>query len=712
MNELTPMMKQYFEIKEQNPDVILFFRLGDFYEMFYDDAKIASSELDLTLTGKDCGQDERAPMCGIPYHSCEGYIARLINKGFKVAICEQMEDPKTAKGLVKREIIRIITPGTVTDSSMLDEDRNNYIACVYLGEGAGISFIDISTGEAHTTSIKGDDIAQKIVNEIGKFLPREVVLNETAIKEEKIKLFLKEQIRCLVNVVDNEKFQLLKARETVEKQFQDNILTSMGFNGNEEALCSLGALLNYLIDTQKNDLKHINSLNFYELNMYMEIDLTTQRNLELLETMRQKEKRGSLLWVLDKTRTSMGARLLRKWVEQPLINVAYINKRLEAVDKLKSEPILRGELLGVLKEVFDIERLLSRVIYGSANGRDLIALANTLSKMPEIKNILKAFNSSPLDEINRFIDDINELYGLIFSAIVDDPPFSIREGGIIRDGYDEDIDKLNSILRDAKGYILKLESDEKEKTGIRNLKIGYNKVFGYYIEVTRSYLNLVPDTYIRKQTLSNCERYITQELKEFENTVLSANDRIVALEYDVFCSIRDKVASETLRIQRTASGVAQCDALCSLAQAASDYNYCMPHVSYSDVIELKDSRHPVVERMLKDSLFVPNDVYLDNDKNRLAIITGPNMAGKSTYMRQVALIALMAQMGSFVPASKAEIGICDKIFTRVGASDDLAAGQSTFMVEMSEGVGPNNIEKRNEKVACDIRRNRQGHIYL
>jgi len=673
-------MRQYLEIKEQNPSAIVFFRLGDFYEMFFEDARIASSELELTLTGRDCGLDERAPMCGVPYHSAEAYIGRLIAKGYKVAICEQVEDPATAKGLVKREIIRIITPGTVTEPTMLDEKKNNYIASLYFGENSGLAFIDISTGEVLATSISNGNVEQKIMNELSKFSPMELLINRAAAGSAALKDFLYDKLHCLINTFDDEFFDYMGGMDILKRRFN----RALDFSQNEEAVCALGALIKYLEDTQKNDLSHINEITFYSENTFMELDFSTQRNLELWETMRQKEKRGSLLWVLDKTSTAMGARLMRKWIEQPLLNPVHINKRLDALESIYKNSMVRSELEEILSGLLDIERLMSRIVYKSAGARDLIALASTLSAIPALKQIVKDLDSAAINEIDTDFLDLKGAYGLIFDAITDEPPFSVREGGIIKKGYSKEVDELNEIIHNTKGLILELENNEKEKTGIRNLKIGYNKVFGYYIEVTRSYLGLVPDEYIRKQTLANCERYITEDLKNFEGQVMSASEKAVALEYEIFCAVRDEIAELTKEIQRTASAVARLDVLTSLANVAQKNNYTKPFVDYSGKIEIRDGRHPVVEQVMRDSLFVPNDTLLDMLDNRLSIITGPNMAGKSTYMRQSALIVIMAQMGSFVPASHADIGICDKIFTRVGASDDLSAGQSTFMVEMSE----------------------------
>lgn len=684
MAEMTPMMKQYLEIKEKHKDYILFFRLGDFYEMFFDDAKLASKELELTLTGRDCGQQERAPMCGVPYHSCEGYIARLISKGYKVAICEQTEDPAKAKGLVKREIVRIITPGTITDAIMLDEAKNNFLSSVYFDEnGTGLCFADISTGEAYATFLDNND-SSKIINELGKYAPREVLLCESACSDKIITSFLKDRLNCTITELDDKYFIYDECIERINKHFSKSEIIKNAEEISQNPAIAIGALLKYLYETQFTDMSHLNNLNVYTQAQYMELDLTTRRNLELTETMRNKEKKGSLLGVLDKTKTAMGSRHLRNYIEHPLINSVLINKRLNAVAQLKENFIKRQEIMSALSNVYDIERLMTKVIYASANGRDLRSLSSTIENIPQIKDAMNDFGSEMLKKIYSNLDPLDDIKNLINTAIVDDPPFTIREGGIIKNGYNSEVDELRSIMNDGQSWISKMELKEKEKTGIKNLKIGFNKVFGYFIEVTKSYLNLVPQDYIRKQTLSNCERYITQDLKDMENKILSAREKITRIEYELFCQVRNKISENLHRIQKTAQCLSELDVLCSLAHVAEKNNYVMPLVDMSDTIEIKDGRHPVVENMLSNSLFVPNDTLLDEDENTLAIITGPNMAGKSTYMRQVALITLMAQIGSFVPAKSAKIGIVDKIFTRVGASDDLASGQSTFMVEMSE----------------------------
>ena len=685
MADMTPMMKQYHEIKEQNKDAILFFRLGDFYEMFSDDAILASRELDLTLTTRDRAkpEDERTPMCGVPYHSCDGYIARLIAKGYKVAICEQTEDPAAAKGLVKRDIIRVVTPGTV-DASMLEGGRSNYICAVCMDdESAGLAFCDITTGKTHATSFTGPERLSHVENELGRFSPVEAVLNDGAFQQTGLIDLLREKFNCLTQNGGEARFRLEAAAEQVERQFGKDQADRLP-KSNSAALLALGGLLGYLYETQKTDLSHIRELEYYEEGRFMELDLTARRNLELTATMRDKEKRGSLLWVLDRTKTAMGGRLLRSWLERPLLSVAAINKRLASVEALVKSAMDREELIAALTGIGDMERLIGRIVYGSAGGRDLASLRAALGKLPELKEKLSPFPAGRLGELGESLDLLEDAYALLSRAVVDEPPFSVREGGFIRDGFHPEVDRLRDILSGGKSVIADVEAREREKTGIKSLKVGYNKVFGYYIEVSKSYYDQVPDAYIRKQTLAGCERYITQELKDLEHTVLTASDRVVALEYEIFTDLRAQVSARMERIQGTAAAVAELDALCSLASAAVKNNYCRPEVDEGGVIEIHDGRHPVVERMLSGSLFVPNDTYMGEREDRVAIITGPNMAGKSTYMRQVALITLMAQVGSFVPARAARIGVVDRIFTRIGASDDLGAGQSTFMVEMTE----------------------------
>lgn len=679
------MMKQYLQIKEQHKDCILFFRLGDFYEMFFDDAKLVSKELELTLTGRDCGQEERAPMCGVPYHSCESYIARLISKGYKVAICEQMEDPATAKGLVKRDIVRIITPGTVMESSMLDESKNNYISCCYVdGSAIGVCFTDISTGELHCTLISGKDYVESLKNELFRFSPKEILIGGDVGGLDGIQSLIRDKLSAGVEMLEDEKFNFDNAFTVIKEQFGGVQSQQLFEQGGAALVSSLGALIDYLRSTQINGLERINKIDFYLENQYMNIDYSTRRNLELLETMRSKDKKGSLLWVLDKTKTAMGKRLIRTWIEKPLVSCAAIIKRQNAVDELYSNTVMRLELVNALGGISDIERLMTRIVYGTANGRELRNLAAALKVIPEVISILKDVKAPLLVQLLRAIDPLEDVASLIESSIVEDPPFSVREGGIICDGYNEELDTVRNDMNNSASYLTQIEVREREKTSIPKLKVGYNRVFGYYIEVSNSYKNLVPEEYIRKQTLSNCERYITQELKNLEGRILGARERSQALEYKIFEEIRSKVAANLDRIQQTATSIANLDVLASLAGVAADNRYCKPNISLSGGIRLKESRHPVVEQLLSGTPFVPNDAVLDSGDNTVAIITGPNMAGKSTYMRQVALIVLMAQIGSFVPAAAADIEICDSIFTRVGASDDLAAGQSTFMVEMSE----------------------------
>lgn len=675
-------MKQYFKIKEQNKDSILFFRLGDFYEMFYDDAKIASKELELTLTGRDCGQAERAPMCGVPFHSCEGYIARLVAKGYKVAICEQTEDPATAKGLVKRDIIRVITPGTVMESSMLDEGRNNYICCMFSdSKKIGLCFCDISTGELYATEISGSDSVNSLTSQLASYNPREILIGGDIVKIKSLPAFIKSKLSAGVEMLRDESFDNKLCTDTVNMQFGKEMQC---IADSQVLINAIGALINYLKETQKNGLERINKIELYSDKQYMNLDYNTQRNLELTATMLNKEKRGSLLWVLDKTKTAMGKRLIRSWLEHPLLNVSAINNRQSAVEELVNNNMLRLDIMDALSGIFDIERLMTRIVYGSANGRELRSLAAALQKLPQLSELVADCSAKYLKKVYKEIDLLEDIYNLIDSAIVEEPPFSVREGGMIKKGYNPDLDILLTDMNDSKGILARIEAEQREKTGIPKLRVGYNKVFGYYIEVTNSYKDLVPETYIRKQTLTNCERYITQDLKDIEGRILGAKDRSVAMEYTLFDNVRKTVANNLERIQRTAKAIAVLDVLVSLANVAADNRYVRPDVNLSTVIRLKDSRHPVVEALLTDTPFVPNDVYLDSAGERVAIITGPNMAGKSTYMRQVALIVLMAQMGSFVPASSATIGVVDSIFTRVGASDDLASGQSTFMVEMSE----------------------------
>ena len=687
MAEYSPMMQRYLETKKEYQDCILFYRLGDFYEMFFDDAITASRELELTLTGKDCGQEERAPMCGVPHHAVEIYISRLIAKGYKVAICEQLEDPKKAKGIVKRGVIRVVTPGTLVDSNMLEERKNNYIMSIYkTGIYYGISICDISTGEFYSAEIKDNYNFPMLLDEIARYTPSELVVNSmmSDCKEEMDKI--KERFENIYVTKFNDKF-FTSELNNIDLRF--NIVDNNGRKKEDIfekklAVSSINALIEYIEETQKTSLDHINKITVYQISKYMALDINARRNLEITEKMRDKSKKGTLLWVLDKTSTSMGGRLLRRWLSDPLVDVKEINKRLDAVEELKNDIILRGDVIENLKKVYDIERLTGKMAYGNANARDMITLKNSLFKLPEVKKILANCKSDLLKELYENLDELQDIYSLIEKAIVDDPPMTITDGGIIKLGYDTEIDKLKTAQTEGKNWLIKLEADEKEKTGIKNLKVGFNKVFGYYLEVTKSNLNLVPERYIRKQTLTGAERYITEELKNLENQILGAEEKVVNLEYEAFTNIRQEIAKNVVRLQTTSEVVSTLDVLASFAEVAEDMNYCKPDVNNFGIIDIKNGRHPVIEKILGTGSFVENDTHLDKDENRLAIITGPNMAGKSTYMRQVALITLMAQVGSFVPAEQATIGVVDKIFTRVGASDDLSMGQSTFMVEMME----------------------------
>ena len=685
MAELTPMMQQYREIKARNPDCLLFFRLGDFYEMFDEDARLASRELDLTLTTRDRSKEkeDQTPMCGVPYHSSDSYIARLVAKGYKVAICEQMEDPALAKGLVKRDIVRIVTPGTVTESSMLEESRNNYYACIYKnGESWGVCFCDISTGAFYATSARGADAEEAVCNELGSFSPVEVLLGGGADDGEMLKSVLNERLHCCVNHGES-LFEYEACEQLVCEQFGKSV-AQLGLESEPAVVSAAGALLATLRDSQKNALPHIRELEFYLAGRFMGLGLAARRNLELTETMRAKEKKGSLLWVLDKTSTAMGGRLLRSWMERPLLSPALIGKRLSAVDELVKKNIDREELILALKDVTDLERVITRIVTGTANCRDMAALCRGTERLPEIRQRLSTMDSAMLKVLCEQLDTLDDLRDLVARAIVDDPPFTVREGKMIRKGYSEEVDRLRDIQENGAAAMLEIETKEKEKTGIRNLRVRYNRVFGYSIEVAKGQVDMVPDYYIRKQTLTNGERYITQELKELENTILTAKDRIVSLEFELFQQVRQTLADAAPRVQQTARAIAAVDVLADLAAVAVHNHYCRPEIDLSGEISITEGRHPVVEQMLKNALFVPNDTRLGEEGCRVAIITGPNMAGKSTYMRQVALITLMAQMGSFVPARSARIGVVDQIFTRIGASDDLASGQSTFMVEMSE----------------------------
>ena len=682
MAELTPMMKQYMETKSQYPDCILFYRLGDFYEMFFDDALTASRELEITLTGKNCGQEERAPMCGVPYHAVESYLNKLVSKGYKVAICEQLEDPKTAKGIVKRDVVRIVTPGTNLDTQALDETRNNYIMCiVYIADRYGVSVSDITTGDYFVTEIPD---SAKLMDEIYRFSPSEIICNEAFYMSGMDLDGMKDRLGITIYSLDSWYFDDEVCRQKLLEHFKVSSFAGLGLADYDCGIISAGALLQYLLETQKNSLSNLTHITPYAAGKYMMLDSSTRRNLELCETLREKQKRGSLLWVLDKTKTAMGARTLRKYVEQPLIDKQEIEKRLDAVAELKDTAISREEIREYLSPVYDLERLITRIAYGTANPRDLTAFRSSLEMLPHIRYILEEMGSELLKNIRDDMDPLEDLCSLVKDAIREEPPIAMKEGNIIRDGYNEEVDKLRRAKSDGKEWLAKLENDEREKTGIKNLRIKYNKVFGYYLEVTNSYKDMVPDYYTRKQTLANAERYITPELKELEDMILGAEDKLYALEYELYSEVRDTIAGEIERIQKTAKAVAALDAFASLAVVAERNNYTRPKINEKGIIDIKEGRHPVVERMIPNDMFIANDTYLDDKKHRISIITGPNMAGKSTYMRQTALIALMAQIGSFVPAKSANIGLSDRIFTRVGASDDLASGQSTFMVEMTE----------------------------
>ena len=682
-NELTPMKRQYNAIKENNQDCILFFRLGDFYEMFDEDAKTAARELDLTLTTRDRNKpkEEQTPMCGVPYHSVEAYIARLVSKGYKVAICEQMEDPAAAKGIVQRDISRIITPGTVTESCMLEESKNNYMGCLYgMDDRYGLAFCDVSTGSFFVTLCSD---AQSAASELGRFSPSEVIRGGDGVHDAILEDALFHRLNCCVDEEKQGQFDFERASTLLEEHFQLP-LAQLGLAGLQASVMAAGTLLETLRFVQKNELHHIRQLQYYTSGRFMELDLDARRNLELTETLRSKEKKGSLLWVLDKTHTAMGGRMLRSWLEKPLLDAAEIGRRQSAVEELVNATVNRGELIEALKDVTDLERVTTRIVTGTVNCRDLLGLARGLRSLPLVKQQLSGLSSSLLQKLEQDIDPLDDCAALIENTIVDDPPLTVREGGIIRKGASEEADRLRDIMNGGEGTIATIEASERERTGIRTLKVGYNRVFGYYIEVSKSFVNQVPNSYIRKQTLTNCERYITQELKELENQVLTAKERLTALEYQIFNTLREHLAQQSARIQISAAAIAAADALCSLATVAIQRGYCRPEITLGNEIQITDGRHPVVEQMLKDTLFVPNDTQLGSDDNQVSIITGPNMAGKSTYMRQVALIVLMAQMGSFVPARSARIGLVDRVFTRIGASDDLASGQSTFMVEMAE----------------------------
>ncbi|MDE6883839.1 MAG: DNA mismatch repair protein MutS [Lachnospiraceae bacterium] len=682
MAELTPMMQQYLETKKEYQDCILLYRLGDFYEMFYEDALTASKELEITLTGKNCGQEERAPMCGVPYHAVESYLNKLVSKGYKVAICEQVEDPKQAKGIVKREVIRIVTPGTNLNLQALDESKNNYIFCIVYSPGkTGISMADVTTGDYYLTEV--DDI-RRLQDEIQKYGPSEIICNEQFLVSGYDIGDLKTRLGITVYSLASHYFDEEGSRKNLMKHFKVNSLSGLGIEDFPSGMIAAGALLTYLYETQKTSLAHFTHLYPYLISKYMLLDSATRRNLELTETLREKQKKGSLLGVLDRTRTAMGGRLLRKYIEQPLIDKEQMNLRLDAVEMLCKRSVDRDELREYLNAIYDLERLMGKISYKTANPRDLIAFRNSLAMLPSIKTLLHDLDTGLLTKIRNNTDTLEDIYHLIDDAILEEPPISIRDGGMIKEGFSENIDALRNAKRDGKNWLAALEEEDRERTGIKNLRIKYNKVFGYYFEVTNSYKDLVPEDYVRKQTLANAERYTTPRLKELEDTILNAEDKLSSLEYDLFCQIRDAIAAEVERIQRTARAIAKLDVLSALSYVAERNQYVRPALNDKGVIDIKDGRHPVVEQMTGNDMFISNDTYLDNQKNCIAVITGPNMAGKSTYMRQTALIVLLAQIGSFVPAKKANIGIVDRIFTRVGASDDLSSGQSTFMVEMNE----------------------------
>ncbi len=682
MTEYTPMMQHYLKTHEEYKDCILFYRLGDFYEMFFNDAKVVSKELELTLTGKSCGAEERAPMCGIPYHAAETYLTRLVKKGYKVAICEQVEDPKLAKGMVKREVTRVVTPGTTLNAQALDETKNNYIMCIaYIGDHYGISSADITTGDYYVTEV---DSERKLLDEVNKYQPTEIICNEAFYISGIDIDDMKNRMGIVIYSLDAWYFSDETAQMTLKDHFKVRDLEGLGLADYDSGVVAAGALLKYLYETQKTTLSNLVAIHPYTTGKFMIIDSSTRRNLELVETLREKQKRGSLLWVLDKTRTAMGARTLRSFVEQPLIERTEIEERYDAIDEFNTNAITREEIREYLNPVYDLERLITRVTYQTANPRDLIAFRNSIHMLPPIKTLMSDFQSPLLKRLYEQLDTLDELYELIERSIAEEPPLTLHDGGILKEGYNEEVDRLRKAKTDGKSWLADLEAKEREKTGIKNLKIKYNKVFGYYLEVTNSFKDLVPDYFTRKQTLANAERFITPELKELEDVILGAEDKLIVLEYELFREVRQKVADEVVRIQKTAKAVAQIDVFASLATVAEQNNYCRPKLNEKGLIDIKDGRHPVVERMIQNEMFVANDTYLDNGSNRVSIITGPNMAGKSTYMRQSALIVLMAQIGSFVPAKSAKIGIVDRIFTRVGASDDLASGQSTFMVEMSE----------------------------
>ena len=682
VEDLTPMMQQYVETKKQYADCILFYRLGDFYEMFFQDAQTVARELDLTLTGKACGLEERAPMCGVPYHAVEGYLTKLVSRGYKVAICEQIEDPKLAKGLVKRDVTRIVTPGTNLNMQSLEESKNNFLMCIsYTPTKTGISVADVTTGDYYLTEV--EDL-RKLKDELMKYEPSEIICNEAFLVSGFDIEDLRNRYHISVNALEAHMFDDDGCKRLLLRHFRVNTLIGLGIEEFPVGMTAAGALLQYLYDTQKTELSHFTHIYPYLTNKYMLLDSSTRRNLELTETLREKQKRGSLLWVLDKTKTAMGGRLLRSMLEQPLIDKAEMEKRLDAVEALSKDSVSRDEVREYLNSVYDMERLLSKVTYKTANPRDFIALRNSLEMLPALKKVMRGFTGQELQDIELNMDELQDIFQLILASIQEDPPITIREGGIIKDGFDETIDTLRSAKKDGKQWLAQLEEQDRERTGIKNLRIKYNKVFGYYFEVTNSYKNMVPEDYTRKQTLANAERYTTPKLKELEDMILNAEDKLSTLEYDLFCKIRDSIAAELERIQTTAKAIARLDVYTSLSLVSERNHYVRPKLNEKGIIDIKDGRHPVVEQMITNDMFIANDTFLDNNNHCISIITGPNMAGKSTYMRQTALIVLMAQIGCFVPAKNANIGIVDRIFTRVGASDDLASGQSTFMVEMNE----------------------------
>ena len=679
------MMQQYFQLKEKHKDEILFFRLGDFYEMFYEDALLASKELELTLTGRDCGQEERAPMCGVPYHSSESYIARLIEKGYKVAICEQVESAANAKGLVQRDVIRVVTPGTVIESSMLKDDRNNYLASLVIEDDlAGLCFADVSTGESQITMLEGENLTQQIISELCRFQPRELLISPKVLDFLEIKNYIKKRLGCAVELIEAERYLPHHVKEVLVNQFGQNFKEQIGLDSDKLPSAALSVLLEYLLDTQKKGVERMKTVHYYTEKQFMQLSPTTRNNLELTETMRGKEKKGTLLWVLDKTATPMGRRLLRNWVEQPLVSCHAINQRLQAVEQLVQDTIGRGDLLEILQGIFDMERLTTRIVYGSSTPKEMYSLAQTCNRLPNLKSLIQKYQGQEWKSISQEIDPLQDISEMICDALEENAPALLKDGNVIRKGYNSEVDELRQIMQGGKGYLTDLETKLKEETKIRTLKIGYNRIFGYYIEVSRNFSDQVPENFVRKQTLANSERYITEDLKQLESKILGASERLVALERELFEQLLQNVAQQLLRIQRTAAAVAKIDVLRSLADVAVENNYTRPLVEESGQLQIQQGRHPVIEKMLSNSLFVPNDTVMDCEKNRVLMITGPNMAGKSTFMRQNALIVLMAQMGSFVPAQLCKVGVVDAIFTRVGASDDLAAGQSTFMVEMTE----------------------------